>query len=274
MNFFENHLFYIGGTDITVLSLLIFLVVVIITVIFTKSIKRILLKRVFPRHNISEGVGRSYIRIISYILIIIGILTGLNFAGINITLLFAGSAVLLVGIGFGVQNIVNNFISGVILLFEKPIKEGDFIEIDGMYGTVKSIAARSTRILTNTGIMVIVPNSKLLDQKIVNRSFTENTEIEISVVVSFEEDVEKVKSILIEIANVNEFVLKEPVPSVSVNEFTDNGIRLKLFVWIKEQSKMFVVRNAINLQILKRFREEKIKFPYPQRDVHLINDKL
>jgi small-conductance mechanosensitive channel len=271
MNFLDNPLFHIGGTEITLLEILIFILILLLTILLAKSLKKLLLKKIFPRYNINDGVGRSYIRILNYIIIIIGIFTGLSFAGVNVAVLFAGSAALLVGIGFGVQNIVNNFISGVILLFEKPIKEGDFVEIDGMFGTVKSISARSTRILTNSGIVIFIPNSKLVDNKIINRSYIENTEIEIPLVVSFNEDVEKVKTMLIEIANKQEFVLKEPEPSVSVSEFTDYGIRIKLFVWIKEQTKLFVVRNRINLAVLYEFRKEGIKFPYPQRDIHIIN---
>ncbi len=173
----------------------------------------------------------------------------------------------MVGIGFGLQNIANNFISGIIILFERPIKEGDFIEIGGKMGTVISISARSTNVKTNSGIMIIVPNSFFIEKEVINRSYVDKTEIEIPIMISHNEDFEKVKEILLRLGNENEYSLKEFPPSVSFSEITEVGILTKLWVWIKDQNLHAVIRSQINYRILQEFKKEGIKFPVPKREV-------
>lgn len=267
MEFLQHILFKIGDQTITVLSAAVFVIVFLIVIVFSRLLKRILLKRVFPGKEINEGVARSMARIVNYLVLAIGFLVALNFAGINVSLLFAGGAAIMVGIGFGLQNIANNFISGIIILFERPIKEGDFIEIAGKMGTVVSISARSTKIKTNSGIMIIVPNSFFIEKEVINRSYVDKTEIEIPVLISHDEDFEKVKDILLRLGNENQYSLKEFPPSVSFSEINETGILTKLWVWIVDQDRHAVIRSQINYRILQEFKKEGIRFPVPKRQV-------
>ncbi len=269
MEILQLTIFKIGDQSVTYLSLIIFVVVLILALIVAKLVKRFLLKRVFPRSEINPGIAKSFARIIQYFILALGVLIALNTAGINVSILFAGSAAILVGIGFGLQNVANNFISGIIILFERPIKEGDFIEVDGLLGTVISIAARSTKIKTPSEIMIIVPNSFFIEKKVINRSYIEKTLIDVPVTVSYHEEFEKVKEILFRLGNENEFVLKEPEPSVSFSELGEYGVKVKLWIWIKDQDKHAAIRAQINYRILQEFRNAGIHIPYPQSVVRL-----
>jgi small-conductance mechanosensitive channel len=267
MEFLEHPLFKLGDQMITPISVIVFAAVLLIVIIISRLIRRLLLKRIFPRNEISDGVARSITRIINYVILVIGFLIAIQSAGINVSLLFAGGAAIMVGIGFGLQNIANNFISGIIILFERPIKEGDFIEIDGKMGTVISISARSTKVKTNTGIMIIVPNSFFIEKEVINRSYIDKTQIEIPVTISHNEDFEKVKEILLKLGNENQYSLKDFPPSVSFSEINDLGILTKLWVWIIDQDMHAAIRSQINYRILQEFKKEGIKFPVPKREI-------
>jgi len=267
MEILEHPLFKLGDQTITLISVIVFAIVLILVIIISRLIRRILLKRIFPRNEVNEGVARSITRIINYIILVLGFLIALNSAGINVSILFAGGAAIMVGIGFGLQNITNNFISGLIILFERPIKEGDFIEVAGKMGTVISISARSTKVKTNAGIMIIVPNSFFIEKEVVNRSYIDKTEIEIPVTISHGEDFEKVKEILLKLGNENPYSLKDYPPSVSFSEINELGILTKLWVWIINQDMHAVIRSQINYRILQEFRKEGIKFPVQKREV-------
>ncbi len=267
---FLNYSFKIGNTEFTVASILAGVLVLLFAYIVNKLIKRFFVKKLFPKlEKGKEGIAKSYLRIVSYIIFIIAILIALNSAGIEISYLFAGGAALLVGIGFGIQNIVNNFISGIIILFEKPIKEGDLIEVDGVLGNVTSISTRSTRIDTISGITIFIPNSKLLENKLINRSHTLFTEIEIPLIISYETDFEKIKEILLGITKEIDLILEEPASSVSLSELADSYMKVKLFVWIQEQNKYAAVRSRLNQRILQEFRKHNIKFPVMKREVFI-----
>jgi small-conductance mechanosensitive channel len=238
-------------------------------------IKRIFVKRIFPQYEKSNvGTAKSYLRITTYIILFSGTMIAMDAAGVNFTILLAGSAALLVGIGFGIQSIANNFISGIILLIERPVKEGDFIEVDGMLGTVCGIGARSTKMETLGGITVIIPNSKLLENRVINRSYTPWTEIEIPLNISYGEDLDKVYAILLNAAIENQYVLKEPAPSVSLRDFKESFMVIKLFYNISEQQKLNVSRSQISKRIYDEFRKEGIKFPAEKRDVTISNSNI
>ena len=273
MDILEKPLIHIGETVITPVMIISFLTVLLIFIFIRVITKRILLKRVFPRHNVDKGAAKAYTSILSYFIIFSGILIALSVAGIPVLGIFTGGAALLIGIGFGIQNIVNNWVSGIIIHFERPIKEGDFIEVDGILGTVTAIAARSTRVTTVNGVTIIVPNSKILEQKVINRSYHENTQIDVPVVVSYDADIEKVKSILLRIADSYPVVLKDPPPVVAVSELIEYGIKLRLWVWITKQTEFAAIRSYVNYELLKEFKKEGIEIAYPKTEVK-IKDKL
>jgi len=268
MEFLEHPLIKLGDQVITPISVIVFAAVLLTVIIVSRLIRRLLLKRIFPRNEINDGVARSITRIINYVILVLGFLIAIQSAGINVSLLFAGGAAVMVGIGFGLQNIANNFISGIIILFERPIKEGDFIEIAGKMGTVISISARSTKVKTNTGIMIIVPNSFFIEKEVINRSYVDKTQIEIPVTISHNEDFEKVKEILLKLGNENQYSLKDFPPSVSFSEINEIGILTKLWIWIIDQDMHGAIRSQINYRILQEFKKEGIKFPVPKREIY------
>lgn len=273
MDILEKPLIHIGETVITPVTIITFVIILLIFILIKTVAKRILLKRVFPRHNVDKGAAKAYTSILSYFILFIGILIALSVSGIPVLGIFTGGAALLIGIGFGIQNIVNNWVSGLIIHFERPIKEGDFIEVDGILGTVTAIATRSTRVTTINGVTIIVPNSKILEQKVINRSYVQNTQIDVPVVVNYDADIERVKSILLQIADTHPKILKDPPPAVAVSELLEYGIKLKLWVWIKEQTEFASIRSYVNYELLKEFKKEGIDIAYPKTEVK-IKDKL
>lgn len=269
MDVLNHKLFQIGDTSITIFSLIVLASVILFTTAIAIGTRRLLVKRVFPRYNIAPGIAKAYSRIIYYIIFVSGLLIAINSAGINVSILFAGGAALLVGIGFGIQNIVNNFVSGLILLLERPIKEGDFIEVDGILGTVVSISARSTRIRTNSEVMIIVPNSKFLENKIINRSYIEKTWIDVPVNISYETEFKKVSEILLRAAKAHPKVIQEQEPSVGISEFGDSFMKVKLWVCITENKSYAIIRSDILKIILEEFKKEGIEFPRAVTDVEV-----
>jgi|WetSurMetagenome_2_1015567.scaffolds.fasta_scaffold08272_2 small-conductance mechanosensitive channel len=274
MDVLNHTLFQIGDSSITFFTLIVFALILLLTITLSIGIRRLLTKKIFPKYHIAPGIARAYSRIIYYIIFVTGLLIAINSAGINISILFAGGAALLVGIGFGIQNITNNFVSGLILLFERPIKEGDFIEVDGILGTVVSISARSTKIRTNTDVMIIVPNSKFLENNIINRSYIEKTWIDIPVNIAYGTEFAKVSDLLIRIAKEHPKILHDPEPTVSIFEFSDSFIKVKLWVCITENKSFAIIRSDILKMILEIFKKEGIEFPKPLRDVQLQNSVI
>ena len=199
----------------------------------------------------------------------IAFLMALNTMGFRLSVLLASSAALMVGIGFGIQHIVNNFVSGLVILFERPVKIGDFIEVDGILGTVTDINTRSSKITTNDQITIVVPNSLLTENNLINWSYNKYTRINIPVSVSYSTDLEQARNILLAVALRNPLVLRKPYPEVFCEEFGDNGVSLTLLIWIKQQHKYRIVKSQINFSIFKAFGEAGIQIPYPQRDLHL-----
>ncbi|MBM4158402.1 MAG: mechanosensitive ion channel [Ignavibacteria bacterium] len=253
---FRRSLFKIGDTDITILSLIIFVIVIIITLLFAGLLRNLLLRKVFPKYNIAKGIARAYAKIINYLVLFIGIAIALSAAGLNLSIILAGSAGLFVGIGFGLQNIANNFISGVIILFEKQIKEGDFIRIDDMAGTVKAISARSTRIVTTSNTMIIIPNSKLIENYLINESFEKVIQLGITLNINYDTDFERIKPILLRLAGYDERILKEPEPIVVISNYTDNGQTITVWVSTDKQRFAGAIRSRFYTALAEEFKKE------------------
>lgn len=180
-----------------------------------------------------------------------------------------------VGIGFGLQNITDNFISGLIILFEKPIKVGDRIEVGDVDGDVISISVRATTIQTNDNISMIIPNSEFISQKVINWSHNDrNIRYRIPIGVSYKEDPEQVKSLLIGVANRHKHVLKDPAPVVLFDEFADSSINFTLAIWTSTYTdRPLLLKSEILFEVFKVFREKGIEIPFPQRDIHIKKEK-
>ncbi len=249
-------------------ALAIFLFYLVISISWI--VQRALEDQVYPRKKVQIGVQTSINRIIQYVFVCIGVIISLSVLGVELKSLAVVFGVLGVGIGFGLQNIVNNFASGLILLFERPIKVGDVIDVNGQKGEVKKLGLRATVVETYDKSEVIVPNSDIASSQVVNWTLS-NRKIRtlFSVGVSYNSDVEKVKKLLLDIANDQEGVLKNPEPSVTFMAFGDSSLDFELRVWSKIDDGL-VVKDDINTKIYNVFKKENIEIPFPQRDVNLV----
>lgn len=261
----------LGDSKLT-LALLLTLVISF-TVLFVGSewIRRILVNKILTKRDIAIGTRESIGTIVKYILVLAGIFSILQTNGIDLSAFGVLAGAIGVGIGFGLQNITNNFISGLIILFEQPIKVGDRIEVGEVNGDVVKISSRATTIITNDNISIIVPNSKFIDSEVINWSHNEHRiRFNFPVGVSYKENPEKVKRILLEVANANQGVLKSPESDVLFDSYGDNSINFNLRVWTTSYvNKPKVLRSELYYEIFRRFAEENIEIPFPQRDLHL-----
>ena len=224
----------------------------------------------YPKRNIELGVGISINRLIYYSFIVIAVAIAMGVLGISFQSLMVIIGALGVGIGFGLQNIVNNFASGLILLFERSIKVGDIVVVNGTWGTVKHLGLRATIIQTFANAEMIVPNSDLVSSTVNNWTMTNRqTRFSVKVGVAYGTDPNLVKKVLLNIANTHSNVLKDPAPSVVFNEFGDSSLNFELRCWVKEINIMWKTQDEIMYKIDKEFKENNIAIPFPQRDLYI-----
>ncbi|MDD3195245.1 MAG: mechanosensitive ion channel [Paludibacter sp.] len=269
--FFNTQLFKLGSSDFTLKTLTVLILSLILLFFFTSRLSRFLVKKVFPKYNMNIGVSEAIATIIRYILIIIGLYIILQSTGIDLSALGLLLGALGVGIGFGLQNITSNFISGIIILFERPVKVGDRVEIDGLNGNITNISARATTVLTNDNIAVVVPNSDFINSRVINWSLTNNQiRINMEVGVAYKEDPFVVREILLEVVNKQAGVLLTPEPYVRFDGFGDSSIDFTLQFWTTEYiKKPLILKSEIYYSIFRAFKEKKIEIPFPQRDVYI-----
>lgn len=268
-------LFKIGESNITVSIILTLLVSITLLFVLSELVKKFLIKKVLIRYQISQGTRQSVGTFVKYLIILAGMFSILQTSGIDLSTFGILAGALGVGIGFGLQNITNNFISGLIILFEQPIKVGDRIEVGDISGDVIVISARSTTIVTNDNISVIIPNSQFIDSQVINWSHNDrNIRFNFPVGVSYKENPEKIKSILMSVAECHIGVLKSPMPDVLFEEFADSSLNFNLRVWTSDFiNRPKVLKSELYYDIFKRFAEEGVEIPYPQRDIHIKTGK-
>lgn len=267
----NTELLKLGENAMTVRSFSMVILSLFLLFYLSSLLKRILVRKVFPRYSIDIGVSQSIATIIRYTIVIIGIYIILQTSGINLSSMGLLFGALGIGIGFGLQNVTNNFISGIIILFERPIKVGDRVEVDDIFGTVTSISARSTTIITNDNISVIIPNSDFINERVINWSLNDrNVRFNFPVGVAYKEDPATIRKLLLEVADDNPGVLKEPKPDVLFEDFGDSSLNFNLRVWSHEYSdKPKVLKSQLYYAIFEKFKEHNIEIPFPQRDLHL-----
>jgi len=264
-------LFTVGASTFT-LWMLIYLILATVILIFTAStLHKVIVYRLMAKSRIDLGVRIAISSIVKYMVLVIGFVVILQTAGINLSSITILLGALGVGIGFGLQNVTNNFVSGIIILFERPIKVGDRIEVAGVAGDVVDISMRATTILTNDNISIIVPNSQFISETVINWSHTDRSvRFNFPVGVSYKEEPETVRKLLLEIATDNLYVLKDPKPDVLFSEYADSAMIFNLRVWTREYiNRPGVLKSQLYYEIARRFREQGIEIPFPQRDVHI-----
>ena len=268
---FTTTIFSIGETQINLFSIIVLITSIIGVIFFANRLKNFLVNRILTKSKkIDVGIAQTIGTMTKYVVLLIGFLIIVQTAGIDLSALGLAFGALGVGIGFGLQNITNNFISGLIILFERPIKVGDRIQVGDLDGDVVNIAARATTILTNDNISVIVPNSDFIDSQVINWSHNDRkVRFTFPVGVSYKEDPRFVRRLLLEVAQENNGVLTKPHPDVLFDAFDDSALLFYLVVWTKTYTERpRVLKSQLYYAIFKKFRDNKVEIPFPQRDLH------
>lgn len=242
----------------------------IILVVVTKYIRRWLVDRLLLKMGVERGVGQAMGTMGRYVIIAVGTLLILRLGGFDLGSLAVLAGAFSLGVGFGLQTIIHNFVSGLIILMERPIKEGDRIEIHGVTGTVARISIRSTLVVTNDNIDYVIPNSDLISGVVINWTQSDRSvRFILPVGVSYEADPAQVKAALLEVAREHAGVLQVPGPDVLFAGFGDSSMDFHLRVWTRDfTDRPGVLRSDIYFAIHRRFREHGIEIPFPQRVLH------
>ncbi|HXH28844.1 MAG TPA: mechanosensitive ion channel domain-containing protein [Candidatus Polarisedimenticolia bacterium] len=264
-------LFTVGNVSFTAGSLVKLVLYLVLLAWFSRLLRRVLIRRVFPRFGVETGMAHALGSIVSYAVVGLGVLVGLNAAGVNLSTLTVLFGALGVGIGFGLQTIASNFVSGLIILLERPIQVGDRIQVGALNGRVVRINFRATEVLTNDNIAVIVPNSEFISQQVINWSHGGNwIRIRVPVGVAYGSDVEQVRRALLEAAGSVGAMLKNPPPHVRLTDFGDSSINFELLGYTSEllhQRGQFI--SLVNFAVHAALKRHGIQIPFPQRDLHL-----
>lgn len=227
------------------------------------------------KQKVGEGRQHALFQIVKYIIIVIAIVLILESIGVKVTILLAGSAALLVGLGFGLQQIFNDFISGIILLFEGTIKVGEVVEVEGIVGRVIRIGLRTSELETRDNIMMLIPNSKFTSEKVINWSHNQQfTRFRVHVGVAYGSDTKLVRSVLMECAEEHNFVANKPQPRVRFIDFGDSSLDFELLFFSDNMFRIESVKSDIRFMIDQKFRANNIQIPFPQRDLHIISDQV
>lgn len=259
----------LGGTAVTVASVVGFVVFVLLAFATSWLVRRSL-HRVYIRRGLDEGVQHALDRLIHYVVIGVGAFLALDNLGVSVTALAGLGAILAVGIGFGLQNITQNFVSGLILLLERPVKKGDFVQVGEVRGTVSDIRARATVVTTLDNIDIIVPNGQFITEPVTNETFGDRrVRAKVEVGVAYGSDTDAVRHTLLQAAAANPVVLAHPEPQVVFRAFGESALEFTLIVWVPDPRDGPPAASDLRFAIDRAFREAGIEIPFPQRDLHL-----
>ena len=271
-----NQPYQIGSIRISVTALIEGILILAIVVLFSRTVSRVLQRRIERKAYLDPGLRYTLGRLTQYLIITLGVLLSLKVAfSLDLTSIAVMFTALSVGIGFGLQYIAADIASGFILLFERPVRVGDRITIGEDEGDVQSINLRTTVVATNDRISIIVPNSKLVSQRLINWSYGDpRARIAIPVGVAYNADVNLVSSTLLKATEGVDNVLKDPPPKVQFLKFGDWSLDFRLLVWTNRPRLHTQIRSDINYRIEKLFREAQIEIPFPQTELRLREGSL
>jgi small-conductance mechanosensitive channel len=272
----DHPLVKLGDTQITLWTLIYFVVLLLLLFYLAGRLRRWLVEKALVKTRLEIGARQAVGSITRYVFLLVGLLVILQSVGVNLTALNVIMGAVGIGIGFGLQNIANNFISGLIILFERPIKVGDRIVVGNIEGDVTEIGARSTTVLTNDNIAIIVPNSKFITENVVNLRYKDDTvRFSVPVGVAYGSDVRLVEKLLLQAAQESPDVLDNPKPAAQFMAFGDSALQFELRVWsttLVHSSDNLV--SALNFAIHDLFKAHGIEIPFPQRDLHIRSGAL
>jgi len=260
--------FTFGRITVSVSSVILGVLVLLLTILISRWSSILIERRLANRRHIDPGLRYTICRLVKYVIVTVGLLVALKQAfALDLTSIAVIFTALSVGIGFGLQYIAADIASGFILLFERPIRIGDRITIGEDEGDVQSINLRTTIVTTNDRIAIIVPNSKLVSQRVVNWSYGDpRARISIPIGVADDSDIELVTQTLIEASRGVSNVLEEPKPRVQFLKFGDYSLDFRLLVWTNQPRRHVQIRSDINYRIARLFREREIRIPYPTQE--------
>lgn len=270
ISFMELNLFTIGDTPVGFGDIIIFMIILIISVTVSKKISNLLVSKLLVKVPMEDGTRYVLKRVTEYMLLIVGAVIAFQTIGINLSGLAVIFGLLSVGIGFGLQNVASNFVSGLILLFERPIRVGDRVTVGDTEGDVEEIDMRATVVRSLNNISIIVPNSEFISSRVINWSHgDQKVRLDIPVGVSYASDLDLVLKSLREVADECENVLKRPEPEVLFIGFGDSSWNMELRVWISNPKNYWQIRSKLNCAVVRKFRDNHIEIPFPQRDLHV-----
>ncbi|MEJ2051237.1 MAG: mechanosensitive ion channel, partial [Calditrichota bacterium] len=260
----------VGDLNISLGDVLAFLFTIWLSILISRFIRFVFNEDLYPRLRLSRGVPATISLLLNYSIITLGFLAAISAAGMDLSRLAILAGALGVGIGFGLQNLVNNFVSGLILIFERPIKAGDTIEFGSLLGTVLRIGIRSSTVRTYDGAEVIVPNGNIISSEVVNWTLSDRLRrIEVLVGVAYGTDPEKVIQILKGVVQDRQDVLKTPAPVVLFTDFGDSSLNFSLRFWTDNFEEWLNLKSEVTVMVSNALKEANIEIPFPQRDLHL-----
>ena len=257
----KYQLFPLGNSQVTPLGIIYFIVLAILLIYLSGKLKKLLVGSLLAQTPLGAGARLAIGTITRYLLLFIGFVVILQTVGIDLTAFNVLAGAIGIGIGLGLQNIANNFISGLIILFERPIQVGDRIEVGKVTGEVSSIGPRSTRIRTNDNITIIIPNSKFISENVINWSYASNTvRFRIPVLLTHDSDVDLVSRLMLEVADEDPDVADTPEPTVRLVTIDGDGLLFELRAWSKVRlHKPGMFKSDLNFQIIRKFRDNNVR---------------
>jgi small-conductance mechanosensitive channel len=259
----------LGAAEISVQDVAVFFAVLLSALIFSRLLRFVLTEEILPRSRLPRGVPGAVDVLSRYGVLLLGFFIALAAAGVDLSKVTLLVGALGVGIGFGLQNVVNNFVSGLILVFEHPVQVGDFVEVGTIFGEVRKIGFRASVLRTPDGADVIIPNGELVGTKFINWSLSDRLRrINISVNAPYGIEPDRVIDILLGVARKHPAVLAEPAPLAIFDRFGESALTFTLFCWSFVDT-FFLVRSELTIGINTAFTEAGIQIPFPRHDVHL-----
>ena len=264
--FFSYTIIELGKYQLKVLTILLMLLLIVAANVVLRLIK----KSIYSTSRIDAAKQHSYYSLLKYIVLVIAFIYGFQILGFNLSLLLAGSAALLVGIGLGLQNIFSDFVSGILLLVESKIKVNDILEVNGLICRVKEINLRTTTVLAREDKYIIFPNTHLTRNQIINWTMSGiASRFEVKVGVSYSSDILLVTRLLQEIIDTQEGALKTPAPFIRFTDFGASALDFSIFFWADEIYGVENIKSRIRYKIFESFKAHHIDIPFPQRVVHI-----
>ncbi|MGB2769392.1 MAG: mechanosensitive ion channel domain-containing protein [Candidatus Zixiibacteriota bacterium] len=266
----EYPIVHVNQKPLTIMSIVLGIIILLVFVFVSKGLRKLVKTRLFDKYELDEGIQLVILKLTHYLLVGLGVIIAVQSIGLNLTSLAVVFGLLSVGIGFGLQNVASNFVSGLIILFERPIKIGDRITIGDVWGDVVNISLRATLIRTVDNIAIIVPNSEFISSQVINWSHGDpKVRVHIPVGVAYGSDVPLVTKSLLEVAGNHPEVMKDPPPKVWFSEFGDSSLNFELLAWTLDPKKRPDILSELNRAIDEIFRKNKIEIPFHQRDLHV-----